>query len=151
MSKNIFSENKEESEEVDNEINEMSTIDRSNDTENENIPQTPSESVSQDSTDSQIEETEKQEEKMDKEGITDIKEESTGLQEENTDVIEQRTDSQESTDTQDEKADSNEMSEKTNCVDNDGDEKKDEVGKPEFETAPNISIDEPQDDHTQVL
>ncbi|XP_013139669.1 PREDICTED: zinc finger MYM-type protein 3 isoform X2 [Papilio polytes] len=150
-SSTVEQENKEESEEVDNEINEMSTIDRSNDTENENIPQTPSESVSQDSIDSQIEETEKQEEKMDKEGITDIKEESTGLQEENTDVIEQRTDSQESTDTQDEKADSNEMSEKTDCVDNDGDEKKDEVGKPEFETAPNISIDEPQDDHTQAL
>ncbi|CAK1593725.1 unnamed protein product [Parnassius mnemosyne] len=31
------------------------------------------------------------------------------------------------------------------------DEKKDEVGKPEFETAPNVSIDEPQEDHTQAL
>ncbi|CAH2054747.1 unnamed protein product, partial [Iphiclides podalirius] len=33
----------------------------------------------------------------------------------------------------------------------DREEKKDEVGKPEFETAPNVSIDEPQEDHTQAL
>ncbi|CAG4955084.1 unnamed protein product [Parnassius apollo] len=41
-----------------------------------------------------------------------------------------------------------------NNIDNEieeGDEKKDEVGKPEFETAPNVSIDEPQEDHTQAL
>ncbi|XP_068619525.1 zinc finger MYM-type protein 3 [Battus philenor] len=37
-------------------------------------------------------------------------------------------------------------------IDNEeGDEKRDEVGKPEFETAPNVSIDEPQEDHTQAL
>lgn len=37
-------------------------------------------------------------------------------------------------------------------IENIDDEKKDqdEVGKPEFETAPNVSVDELQEDHTQV-
>lgn len=30
------------------------------------------------------------------------------------------------------------------------DKKEDEVGRPEFETAPNVSLDESQEDHTQV-
>ncbi|XP_045538062.1 zinc finger MYM-type protein 3 isoform X2 [Papilio machaon] len=165
-------ENKEEPKEVDNGLSYVNTFEKSNDTEgNENVQETSPEYVSQEeSTDSQRQETEKQEEKTNVEDeITDIKEETTGLQEESSDIQEKRSDSQEertdtqesadkpqesaatqeSADTQEEKTNVNETSEKTDNEDRD--EKKHEVGKPEFETAPNISIDEPQDDHTQAL
>ncbi|XP_026735761.1 zinc finger MYM-type protein 3 isoform X3 [Trichoplusia ni] len=52
-----------------------------------------------------------------------------------------------------EKKEDQEEEEKVETVDNDDSElkKDDEVGKPEFETAPNVSVDEAQEDHTQAL
>lgn len=42
--------------------------------------------------------------------------------------------------------------EKVDDEDNEKEDKRDdEVGKPEFETAPNISMDEPQEDHSEVI
>ncbi|XP_022815319.1 zinc finger MYM-type protein 3-like isoform X2 [Spodoptera litura] len=40
---------------------------------------------------------------------------------------------------------------KEDVLDNDDKKDNDEVGKPEFETAPNVTVDESQEDHTQAL
>ncbi|XP_035452613.2 zinc finger MYM-type protein 3 isoform X5 [Spodoptera frugiperda] len=40
---------------------------------------------------------------------------------------------------------------KEDVLDNDDKKDNDEVGKPEFETAPNVTLDESQEDHTQAL
>ncbi|XP_028159737.1 zinc finger MYM-type protein 3 isoform X2 [Ostrinia furnacalis] len=141
---NSESEPKESVSELQNHVDDMSVTDTENDCEKEESEKTNEDETASMETDTQ--DTNKDDVNQD-ETQQDESESNLGDKLKDEDNSQDASQDSESVDTQEqaEKADGgDEETEKEEKRD-------DEVGKPEFETAPNISMDEPQEDHSQAL